>query len=58
MNIYLVQTARETVNRSSDIKRNKIHLRNENLHYSKILVQNEMVNGIFIVFLFINFHFL
>ena len=57
MDIYLVRTEREMVNCSSGSEQNKIHFKLKISTTPKSL-QNEMVNGIFIVLLFINFHFL
>ena len=56
MDIYLVQTAREMVNRSSGSEQNKIHCKLRISTTPKSL-QNEMVNKISNELLFINFHF-
>ena len=57
MDIYLVQMASEMVNRGSSSEQNKIHFKLSISTTPKSL-QNEMVNEIFNVLLFINFHFL
>ena len=56
MDIYLVRTASEMVNRSSGSEQNKIHFKLRIFTTPKSL-QNEMVNEIFNELLFINFHF-